>query len=132
MMQHAVHLGDFSAERTVLIAAMPQESETGAQARGMFMLVGEDVSLTKLDHWAFQVGKVVGGKFQLVGREVAFDGPLSPLDVRRLEFSDPVLISRGEALAIRMSPRGLPSPLVGVSVIPDWGVLSTRSPTRAQ
>jgi hypothetical protein len=130
MIDPASYLGDFVSQRVVLIARVPEDAPEGAQVRAIHILVGEEVKLNANDYWLLQLGRISGGSFMVIAREVAFTGTLSPSVVRRVSVEDPALISRGESLAIRMSPRGLPPPLPGVSLVVEWGVHSSRRASR--
>lgn len=128
MIQTAVCIGDLAYERTTLLALIPQDAVSGGFVRGMHFLVGEDLDQDPSNYWLAQIGFLdASGAFQTV-REVALTQRL-PANVARLEgFLDPLAVPRGSRLALRMSPRGDAPPIVGLSVIPEWGTLGTSSP----
>ena len=131
MITHAAYLGDFVAERAVLLARVPEEALEAAQVRAVHLLVGEDAPLDRNNSWLLQLGLQEAGKFKVISREVPLDGALRASVVRRIALEDPALLSRGDSLAIRLSPRGLPPPLSGVSIIVEWGVHASRRGSRA-
>lgn len=124
-------LGDFAAERTVLLGFVPEYANEAEQARGAHLLVGEDVSLTVTDGWLMQFGRISGGRFQSLGAGITLSGALNSNVARRLEFAEPVLLEKGDLFAVRMTPQGQPEPLAGASVAVEWGVHATRRSTRA-
>lgn len=123
-------LGDYTDERSVLLAYIQEQAAKGGQVAGVHVLVGEDLVVNNLDYWVMQLGRIVSGKFKLIGREIPIDGALSRNVVRRHELKDPLLLSRGDLLALRMSPRGQPAPIVGLSVALEWGIHATRGVNR--
>ena len=123
---YAVHMGDFVAERRVLLARVPDDAQVGAQVRALHFLTGEDADLTPLDYWVVQVGVLMGGSFRLIAPEIPLNGRLVSAVARRLPLEDPALLDRSMSLAAAVVPRGNPPPLVGVSLIVAWGVHASR------
>lgn len=123
---YSVHLGDFMQERSVLLARVPDDAQVGAQVRALHMLTGEDAALTPLDSWVVQLGILMGGRFRLIAPEMVLSGALPAAVAQRLPLNDPALLARGDSLAMRLTPRGNPPPLAGVSIIVEWGVHASR------
>lgn len=130
MISNATYLGDFAAERSVLLAFLPPEAPEGAILRAIHLVVGEELRVSRQDYWLLALGTHQGGRFIRMAKEIALDGLVPEGVVRRYEIADPLLLSRGTALLARISPRGLPPPLIGASVVPEWGVQASRRSTR--
>jgi len=129
--ESAVFLGDFVEERTVLLRRIPEDAVDGARMRGLFAVVGEDATFGPSNHWLVQIGRFDDGKaFRSVTREFALDKTLVAGRLYRLDLPDPAIVSRGDILALRISPRGAPTPLVGLSVVPEWGPHASRRASR--
>ena len=126
--QIAVLLGDFVTDRIVLVAVVPVEAPTAEQVKALHFLAGEAHSPDRNNYWNLQAGVLVAGAFQVLGREVAFTDGFTVGRLKTVTYEPPLPLSRGDKLAVRLSPRGAPPPLIGLSVAPEWGVLSTRRP----
>lgn len=126
MIDHAVYLGDFVEERSVLLARVPEDALVAAQVRALHFLVGEDAALTPLDYWIVQLGVIMGGQFRIITPEMPLNGQMPAAVLRRLPVEAPALLSRGTSLAVRLTPRGQPPPLAGASCIVEWGIQASR------
>lgn len=127
----AIYLGDFTAERSVLIAIVPQDAEEGDQLRAIHLLVGETLEPDSANYWLLQLGVGATGQFKISAPEVSLAGGLTVNVVLTVPFNDPALFSRGARLMARLTPRGSPPPLVGLSMAPEWGILSSRKSARS-
>ena len=126
----AIYCGDFTSEGVVLLAVIPQIAETGAQLSSLHILTRDRVSSDPQNYWLLQLGKISAGKFQLLGVELPFPGGFPKNVAQEKVFLDPVLLQRGDKLTLRVTPRGAPPPLTGLSVIPEWGIISSRRSSR--
>ena len=127
----AAFLGTFASEQIRLLAFVPTDATTAAQVRALHLLAGEALASDIHDYWIVQIGIIDGGKFTVITREIALTGGLPANVHRRFAIEDPVLLARGDVLALRVTPRGTPAPLAGLSAIPEWGILSTRRSSNA-
>lgn len=125
-----IALGDFVAERTSLVAIVPQDAQEGAQIRAIHVLAGETISTDERNYWVLQLGVLATGKFRLIAAETPFQGGFTANVATTIPYLDPALVSRGTLVAIRMTPRGDPPPLVGLSVVVEWGILGSRRSAR--
>ena len=126
----AIFLGDFVAERSCLLALVPVDALDGGAIRAVHLLVGEDADLTSSDSWLLQIGKIETGTFRNIAPETPLNGLLVANVVRTVPFLDPVLVPRGDLVAARLSPRGNPPPIVGLSLALEWGSHASRSARR--
>ena len=126
----AVFCGDFTAERTVLLGYVPLDAAEGAQVRAIHLLAGERLGPDSQNYWLAQLGRLSTGAFKILTPETSCDGGFTANVARSIQYPDPPLLSRGDMLALRMSPRGKPSTLVGLSAVVEWGVLSSRRSAR--
>jgi hypothetical protein len=125
MMFPAAFLGDFSTERSVLLGVIPDYADDGENIRAVHVLVGEDVSLNGQDYWVLQLGAIREGTFK-ARVEIQQKAKLTANVPRRFEIADPVLLAKGDKFTARLSPRGLPPQLVGLSIVIEWGVHASR------
>ena len=130
MMTPSVFLGDFAVERTVLLGVVPQDSPDGAQMRTFHLLVGETLAPDQNNFWIAQLGKLDTGTFERMSAPVSFQSGIVAQRLRSIPFLDPILLSRGDALALRVTPQGMPPPLVGLSVVPEYGIVASRRTAR--
>lgn len=126
MISPGIYLGDFVQERSVLLARVTEDDSEGARVRALHFLVGEDAPLSNTNYWVMQLGRIDTGAFRQLAKEVPLTASFAANQVRRFSLLDPGLVSRGDLLTLRMSPRGLPPPLAGASVVIEWGVHASR------
>lgn len=128
--QTSVFCGDFATEGVVLLAMVPRDAETGEQVVGLHTLTKVAVYSDPQNYWLLQLGRIGTGVFSILGKEIPFRGGFRKNVSVENPFLDTILMERGDNLALRASPRGLPPPLVGLSVIVEWGILSARRSAR--
>lgn len=126
----ATYLGDTVTEKTVLLGRVPEDAPEGQRVRALHFTVGETCEASGENFWLLRLGRIFNGKFDSLTREIAIDGSLPAGTVRRYSLLDPALVSRGEILSLRLSPRGAPPPLAGASVVVEWGVHASRRANR--
>lgn len=119
-------LGDFVREAIRPIALVPIDAQEGVQLRALHFMVSEDIRPDPGNYWLLQNGKTVWGRYTGLGKEFSLSGGLTANIMYRLEYVDPVLLQRGDTLAVRLTPRGQPAPITGLSVAPEWGRLAAR------
>lgn len=124
-MMFAVYCGDFTVERTVLLASIPLEAETGMTVRTLWVLADTQEALPT-DYWVLTVGKYSGGPFRAI-RTIPFPEGFSDKP-QRVSLDPEVPMSRGDMLALRVYPTGASAvPLTGLSVIPEYALTSARA-----
>ena len=125
-------LGDFTAERAVLLGCVPLDALAGLQMRAIHLLAGEALAPDPQNFWVLQVGRVSTGTFEMLAPETSFAGGFAANVARTatVAFAQPVVYSRGDLVAVRLSPRGSPPPLVGLSAVPEWGVQAVAASRR--
>ncbi len=125
----AIYLGDFAAQRIVPLALIPLDAASGGNVRAIRLVAGEDIQASGTDYWLLDVGILDAGALKLLAQRPLVDG-FSANVARTLTFTDPLLVSRGDMLACRLSPRGAPPPLSGLNAVVEWGSLSTNRSAR--
>lgn len=124
-----IFLGDFSDQATRLIAKVPQDALYGPQIRAAHILASETLPPGS-DHWGLQLGRQVTGLFQAATKTFSLSGGIVKDVTVTIPYTDPVLFSRGDLIAVRLIPYGAPAPLVGLSFVPEWGTLSSNRASR--
>lgn len=121
----AVYLGDFTAERTVLLAGLPPEAETGEFLRSIAILA-DPLRGDPANCWVLTIGRFAAGAFKSVHNLPFPEGfPAVPV---RVSFTPEIPVSRGDLLAIRVTPTGgAASPLTGLSVVPEYAKSGARA-----
>lgn len=126
MIAYSLFLGDFSEDSTVPLCYVPEDSLDGAQMRALHVLARETIEPDRQNYWICQIGKLKAGSFTLLSAEQSFAGGFPGGVSIRIALEDPTLLTRGDMLALRLLSRGEPSPIVGLSVTPEWGILAAR------
>ena len=116
----AVFLGDFAVEEARVVAQVPLDASAGATARSMSLVLTTDIPASTNDYWVCQVGMFLTGSFRTLV-EFSLGAGIKKNTLRRMSFQKSLSLRPGDVLGITMTPRGQPSPLVGVSVVVDWG-----------
>lgn len=120
-------LGDFTTGGLRLLGVVPQDASEAAQVRAMHLLVHEALLPNAQDFWTFQLGRLdETGGFRLCAQEISFQKGLKNNSQTIVPFLDPVLYSRGDLVAAKLVTYGAPPILSGLSVVLEWGILSSR------
>jgi len=120
-----IYLGDFTRERTVLLAHVPQDAVSGTHLRRIHFLVGETLEADLYDYWLLSIGLIEGsGSFRLLAPEQDLSRGLPVGIVRQTTLQDALPVPVNSLVALRVSPRGAPPPITGLSVVVEWGILS--------
>lgn len=120
----AVYLGDFTVERTCLLAAVPLDADEGGLLRGV-TFVSERCATTENDFWIFAFGLLELDGFK-VSYKQAFKKNLTS-NLNEIRFDAPLSVPKGSNLAIRLIPNGAPPPISGLSIAPKWITLRRSS-----
>lgn len=125
MIGYPVVIGDCTEERTVLLASLPSESPAGTFIRALWVLA-EPLSGDPSHYW-----KLVLGRFGVAGFEATWTIPFPqgfPVGPRRVALEPEVRVSRGDMVALRVSPTSsAASPLSGLSVMPEFADSGARA-----
>lgn len=120
----AMYLGDFTSERTVLLAMVPPEAPGSAFVRALHVLSGEGTASDVLNHWVLRLIAYTGSTARQAAKEVAFPQGFTTVPML-VPLRDPATVKKGDKLALTLTPRGAPSPVTGLCIIVEWGILST-------
>lgn len=123
-MSPALHCGDFTVERTVLLGSIPNEEESGLLLRTLWFLA-DPLNGDPANFWILEIGRYAVGGFKVERRFSFADGfPAGPLSVA---LNPEIRFSRGDVLALRATPTGDDaSPLTGLSIIPEYARSGSR------
>lgn len=124
MIAPAIYCGDFTAERTVLLGAIPTEEESGEFLRTLWVLA-DPLRGDPANYWILTIGRFASGAFK-IERGLPFPAgfPAGPVN---LSMSPAIRFSRGDVFALRATPTGnAASPLTGLSVIPEYARTGSR------
>lgn len=128
--QGGLFIGDVASVRTVIAAILPKRAKQSVYALALHVTIGSAVSANLSNYWLIQVGTVADqGTFSPGFKELSLSGGLSAGILRRTAYDPPILLTQGNALVLRVTPRGAPVPLSGLSVAVEWGILPSV-PTR--
>lgn len=121
----AVFLGDFSVERTTLLAGVPLEAETGAFLRRVTILAAP-MDGDPTAHWVLRIGTLSQTGFSALAA-VTFSAGFS-VTPRVVSFAPELAIAAGATLAVRLTPTsGAASPITGLSIIPEFALTGARA-----
>ena len=122
----ATYLGDFSEERTVLLAQIPSEADEGQLLRALWLLA-DPMPSDPTRYWILRIGRFGEGAFIVDAAHALSQGvAATPI---RVDFGGrEIRVQCGYLIAIRLTPSGpdVP-PLSGVSVIPEFSPTSART-----
>lgn len=125
-MHAAVHLGDFTEERTVLLAAMPVEEGADVLLRWITVLA-DPFRPDGGSYWSLVLGRFGDAGFEEV-RALPFRDGFTGTP-QRVDFTPAIPFRSGEVLAVVVRPTGAEvAPLSGVSVV----LMAGRSEARVR
>lgn len=129
MIYPPAYIGDFSAERVAQLAFVPQEAASGTNVRSLRLVAGEDLVPDRHNYWLLEVGILDANGLRRLAQRPLDDGFSAGVQ-RIVTFTDPILVPRGSTLACRLTPRGSPPPISGLSAVVEFGILSTNRAAR--
>lgn len=120
-----IYLGDFTQDRTVLLAVLPEDAPTGGQIQALHILSGSTLEYDYQNAWWLQLGVLSEGSFVVLWETSLRDG-LSANVARKLSPETPIQTERGDRLALKLYVDGAPAPITGLSLVIEWGILGTK------
>lgn len=125
----AVYLGDFHAAGTAMLALVPRAAASGENVRAVRLLAREALKADAQNYWLLRVGVLEANGLKVMAQVSLADGFVEGLP-RTVVFPGPLLVSRGWLLACSLVPSGSPPPLIGLSAVVEWGILSSDRTAR--
>jgi hypothetical protein len=125
MASPATYLGDFTAERTVLLSSLAPDAENGEFIRTLCILA-DPLRGDPSNYWVLTLGRFASSDFQPV-RSLPFPQGF-PEGAFRVSLDPEIPVSRGDLFAIRATPTGgSTSPLTGLSVVAEYARSGARA-----
>lgn len=106
------------------LSLIPVESPQGLLLRAVHVGVGQAVRPNQSNFWTLQVGTLLGSTFSVL-REFPLQDGLQR-GVTRFALGGGLRVPRQTLVALRAVQRGTTAPLVGLSVLPEYGILGAR------
>lgn len=124
-MMFGVYCGDFTEERTVLLASVPEESVMGTTLRTLWVLADQQDPAPEA-HWVLTIGTYGEGPFKAI-RAIPFSGGFSGTP-QRVDLTPEIPVGRGQLMALKATPTANnATPLTGLSVIPEYAMTGARA-----